>query len=326
VNRAQPVQIGMTNAVAAWLGCGCWLRSYHPSLWEGWGTRKLEVRIDISKMYNPMYKASMIDPAHKQETERTKCFRTTNLDATESRTISNIGWSYTIGMFDTCNKPEIITVGLKEKTAHFLLNEAARRLRSGVDLTKGRHRDMIGDVECEFRPVDPKWAKHLMGWAIWYYSGDEFPVLQAVYPDRENRFPEDSDFDTYFQQPLMQPEASMGQVENDFWTSADPSSSLFDWKFPDPPHTRVFLSKAVHSNHEPVTYVSHDEEDGAWQFLGDSTSGDEPPVVVCFHHPIDDDLTLKELADLPLGWWAERAGPGEPWVRYQHDQLEAEEE
>jgi hypothetical protein len=26
---------------------------------------------------------------------------------------------------------------------------------------------------------------------------------------------------------------------------------------------------------------------------------------------------LKELADLPLGWWAERDKPGEPWIRHQ---------
>ena len=30
-----------------------------------------------------------------------------------------------------------------------------------------------------------------MDWAIWYYDGADFPVLQAVYPDLKNRFPED---------------------------------------------------------------------------------------------------------------------------------------
>ena len=37
----------------------------------------------------------------------------------------------------------------------------------------------------------------------------EFPVLQAVYPDRENRFPEESGFDPAFAQPLMQPGSPM---------------------------------------------------------------------------------------------------------------------
>ncbi len=33
---------------------------------------------------------------------------------------------------------------------------------------------MLGNVECEFRPVDPKWIKQLMGWAYWFYEGKEF--------------------------------------------------------------------------------------------------------------------------------------------------------
>jgi len=49
--------------------------------------------------------------------------------------------------------PEILTVGLLPETAQFALNEAAKLLRSGVDLTKGQPRNLIGDVDCEFHPV-----------------------------------------------------------------------------------------------------------------------------------------------------------------------------
>jgi hypothetical protein len=275
------------------------------------------------------------EPTRRFETERTRRFRAGNLSARDASTIANVetygceivqvnnsagaGWSYTLGVYDTCGKPEVITVGLRAKTAHFLLNKAADRLRTGVNLAEGRHRNMVGEVECEFRPVDPKWVRHLMGWNIWYYDGPEFPVLQAVYPDRNNRFPEEAGFDTAFQQPLLQADAPETKVERDFWASADPSSSLFNWKFPDPPHTMVFLSKPVHTGAEPVTYVSHDNEDGAWQFLGNSMSSGEKPVLSCFHHTIDKDPSLKELADLPLGWWAVRAAPGEPWVRHEHE-------
>jgi uncharacterized protein DUF4262 len=268
-------------------------------------------------------------------------FRAEKLEEREERTIANIekygceviqvkrsnanpGWSYTLGVYDTCGKPEVITVGLYENTSHFLLNEAAERLRNGVNLAEGRHREIVGEVECEFRPVDPKWVRHLMGWAIWYYNGAEFPVLQAIYPDRENRFPNEPRFDEIFRQPLLQVNAPATKVEDDFWASTDVSSSLFDWKFPDPPNTMVFLSEAVQSGTEPITYVSHDIEDGAWQFLGDSMSGGAKPVLACFHHPIDKDPSLKELVDLPLGWWAERGKPGEPWIYHQHDPVDEE--
>ena len=234
-----------------------------------------------------------------------------------ARTKYGLGWSYTIGVFDTCGKPEIISVGLKPETAHTALNQAAKLLRSGVDLTKGRHHGLVGEVDCEFRPVDHKWIAHLMGWAVWYYGDADFPVLQAVYPDFENRFPEEEQFDKAFEQPLMQPTPAMRRVEEDFWASNDRASSLFNWKFAEPPHTGVYLSKPVHKGTEPVTYVSHDIEDGAWQFLGDSMA-DGGGVLSCFHHPIDRDPTLAELADLPLGWYAERSKVGAPWVRKKH--------
>ena len=186
----------------------------------------------------------------KFQTERTRKFRDTALSEEDERTISHVeefgcsvvnvkrtdysrGWAYTVGVFDTSGRPEIITVGLLPETAHFALNEAAKLVRAGVDLTKGRHHNLIGQVDCEFRPVDPKWVQHLMGWALWYYDGDDFPVIQAVYPDLQNRFPEDEGFDRSFEQPLMQPDAPMTRTKNDFWASADPKSILFNWKFAD---------------------------------------------------------------------------------------------
>ncbi len=283
----------------------------------------------------------MTNPNQTFSTTRTRELRATKLKPEDERTVTHIenfgcsvvhikptkndfGWSYTIGIFDTCGQPELIAVGLPEKTAHFLLNEAAKLLREGADLSVGRHPELIANVDCEFRLVDPKWVNHIMNWAIWYYRDAIPPVLQAVYPDKANRFPEDKDFDENYRVPLLQSAENMDRTESDFWASNDPKSSLFDWPFPDPPHTRVFLSQAVHSAAEPVTYVSHDTN-GDWQFHGDSMSGGNPPVISCFHHPIDADPTLKELADLPIGWYAERASPAEPWTRLELPPEEEEE-
>ena len=133
-------------------------------------------------------------PSNKRdfETARTRKFRESGLRPEDERTIGHIeefgcsvvsvartnyslGWSYTIGIFDTCGKPEIITVGLSPETAHFALNEAAKLMRAGTDLTKGRYRELVGQVECEFRPVDQKWTAQLMNWAIWFYDGHRLP-------------------------------------------------------------------------------------------------------------------------------------------------------
>jgi len=97
----------------------------------------------------------------KFQTERTRKFRESTLSEEDERTISHVeefgssvvnvrrtshslGWAYTVGVFDTSGRAEIITVGLLPETAHFALNEAAKLLRAGVDLTKGRHCNLIG--------------------------------------------------------------------------------------------------------------------------------------------------------------------------------------
>jgi len=271
--------------------------------------------------------------AKNYETERTRRWRGTGLHPTDEKTISaiethgcfiisvgrecrnNLLWTYSIGVYDTSGKPDFITVGLPPKTAHHCLNEAARRERSGVDLSVGRHSEMIGNVECEFRPVDPKWVGRLMNWANWYYGGTNYPVLQIIYPDLENRFPEEPGFNSRFAQPFLQPGAPFGELEREFWISIDDAERFPNWRFEDKPHMKVFISETVSRGEEFVTYVSHDAEDGAWQFLGDSMMDGGGPVLECLHAMVEKDPTLVELADLPKGWYAERESPAHAWER-----------
>ena len=236
-------------------------------------------------------------------------------------------FAYTVGLCDTMKFPEIIVVGLKQKTAHFALKYAVEKMQSGVDLTAGRVRDIVGEVEVEFRPVSQKWFRHIMCRADWYYGYGEslIPALQLIYPDLEGRFQWEPGFAEYFRQPLLQADTEWNVTEEDFWASNDPASSLFDWKFTDDPHTSAYLSKTVHEKAEAVTYVSHDA-DGDWQFLGDLMSDGGGPVLSCLHHPIDDDPTLKELHDLPIGWGASRDDPGQPWQRFELPPDESEED
>lgn len=227
-------------------------------------------------------------------------------------------FSYTVGLFDIFGAPELVTVGLAPSTAAHALDAAAHLVQAGVDLSQGRHANLIGKVDVEFRPVDPRWMRQIMLRTSWYYRGDEIPVLQMIYPDLQNRFPDDPEFDQTFAQPDLS--AGAGEHEtaaSDLWLAHDESSSLYRWRFEDSPHAAAYLSETVHDGSEPVTYVSHDA-DGDWQFLGDKMSDGGGPVVSCLHHPIDRDRSLEELHDLPLGWYAVRERVGEPWERFEH--------
>jgi hypothetical protein len=57
-------------------------------------------------------------------------------------------------------------------------------------------------------------------------------------------------------------DAISSTVARDFWAANDPSSSMFDWMFPDPAHTGVYTTKRIMNGDEPILYVFHDAEDG----------------------------------------------------------------
>jgi hypothetical protein len=229
------------------------------------------------------------------------------------------GWSYTVGLFESYHQPEILVVGLKTDTAQYLLNEVANRLKNGLGIHDGlRQSGLLDKVDCEFKQVEERQElKGVMGYAFWFYSGDSFPVFQCIYPDLENKFPWEDSFDTSWRnrQALLFTGAPLTCLEKDFWASHDPNSSLYDWKFEDPPHTGVYTTKPIMSDEEAIVYVCHDAEDGAWQFHGPSESKRESIAFVCFHHIVDKDGSIKELRNLPLGWCAWRRSPSDPWVR-----------
>jgi hypothetical protein len=57
------------------------------------------------------------------------------------------------------------------------------------------------------------------------------------------------------------------------------------------------------------------EDDGDWQFL-DGGYVDDDGVVVHIGHVFDKHQDLRVLADLPLGWAAERESGSGEWRRY----------
>jgi len=268
-------------------------------------------------------------------TDRVQLLRQSKLEPDETKLVDDVekygchviqvreeggfpGWSYTVGLSDVLGCPELIVIGLKEVVAHSLLNECAERLQAGIRFHEGsRAQELLADVECEFRWVENRWLRQTMGYAVWFYGGDDFQALQCVYPDLSNHFPWDAGFDSGWRgrQPLLFPHSTSSLVEQDFWAANDPRSSLHNWTFSDLPHTGAFTTKRVMSGEDPVTRVFHDLEDGAWQFHGPEESKREDLAYVCLHHIIDKDPTIKELSDLPVGWCAWRRDVTAPWVR-----------
>ena len=92
------------------------------------------------------------------------------------------------------------------------------------------------------------------------------------------------------------------------------------WPFDEAPDTACITTRLVLDEDAPILMVSHDEDDGGWQFLCGSTDDPEDGRVIGLDCALDLDPGLAELADLPLGWKAWRDSPEHEWDRYAADE------
>jgi len=86
------------------------------------------------------------------------------------------------------------------------------------------------------------------------------------------------------------------------------------WPFADPKNVAVFTVADIIFGRTPILRVCHDEEDSAWQFLtGQSLPEKKDWKLVCLEEVAKLDPTIRDLADLPCGWEAERESLTAKW-------------
>lgn len=144
--------------------------------------------------------------------------------------------------------------------------------------------------------MPPGFYQDYFGYALWFYEGPNFPMLQCVWPDQNNRFPWDSEFDAQMvdNQPVLARESS--------------------WPFNDAKNRGVFTTRPVLDGEHPILLVTHDR-DGDWQYLCGTTNDTKEARVVRLESIAENFPSIREVADLPAGWTATRGGEGEQWVR-----------
>jgi hypothetical protein len=82
-----------------------------------------------------------------------------------------------------------------------------------------------------------------------------------------------------------------------------------------PGNLAVLTTESIIHGGQPILFVTHDEDDGGWQFHDGYEPKEEDAMVVSIRQILHLDPSLNELADLPLGWQAWREAPGDPWQR-----------
>jgi hypothetical protein len=88
-----------------------------------------------------------------------------------------------------------------------------------------------------------------------------------------------------------------------------------DWPFDQSPNVATLTTRGIIDGSEWVALVSHDEDDGGWQFIGPRGARMDEAMLVALRQIFERDASIAELADLPEGWQAWRQTPESPWER-----------
>lgn len=88
-----------------------------------------------------------------------------------------------------------------------------------------------------------------------------------------------------------------------------------DWPFADPEETDVITLERILRGDSAILLVTHDRDEGGWQFLDGEQVFEEDGVLVSLGEIVHWDPSLERLADLPEGWYAWRPAPSASWQR-----------
>ena len=86
-------------------------------------------------------------------------------------------------------------------------------------------------------------------------------------------------------------------------------------KFPfdDAPNAATIICNHILEHDADILYVSHDEDDGMWQFLCGGAHGIDDARLISLEEVLALDNSVEKIADLPLGYTATRKNTAAKW-------------
>jgi hypothetical protein len=109
------------------------------------------------------------------------------------------GFSYTTGFFLKFGFPEMIIFSMKPKIAHDVFWNMYHALVAHESFPLNQPINSIFESgrAALFEVSKSHYEEHL-GWSCWFYGNREFPCVQLVWTDKEDRFPWEDGFDESF--------------------------------------------------------------------------------------------------------------------------------
>lgn len=124
-------------------------------------------------------------------------------------------FTYTIGINKKQSKPDVVIFGLKTDLAHSMANNYKSRLLQGEIFLPGKfYADFLGDFDVCFVKVAKKYFEEYFGWGLWFYDGDDFEVLQMVWPTTDGVWPWDDEKTDFYKwaQPILDEDGALNRT------------------------------------------------------------------------------------------------------------------
>jgi hypothetical protein len=201
--------------------------------------------------------------------------------------------AFSVGLFQRFQQPEILISGLPTPSGQKIINACRDRLREGHTFRPGfSYGPFVEGRRIAMRVLHADHYEGYLGTARWLYDGDEFPCLQAFWPDAQGRFPWDDGCDA----------------------SVSESQPRLDhpWAFRgEPVGKRIWLDQRVADPGDPILRIDR-LEPSEWRFscdLGATAAYIRPPL----WQALQRDPTLTAAAKMPIGGTLIRQDAGQPW-------------
>jgi hypothetical protein len=89
-------------------------------------------------------------------------------------------FSYSIGIQQCLNKPDLIIQGLNHEIAQAIINDYNLRLKNGEEFVPGKfYNNFLDGFKVCFVDVDAKFYDDYFGWGKWLYKDTGFKVLRG---------------------------------------------------------------------------------------------------------------------------------------------------
>lgn len=90
------------------------------------------------------------------------------------------------------------------------------------------------------------------------------------------------------------------------------------FRFLEDKNTMVITTKDIIEKKKEIVLVSHDEDDGMWEFLDGADVAEENAAIISLTELVNIDASVNEVSDLPLGWIAYRENKEAHWIKSEN--------